>query len=412
MKKMNFIVFFIRVGFSNYRSYICGIIIKLTNSRLMEENDEMLIKFIKHIATPEEIKEVSIWLHKSKENESYFHALQATWAASEIISAMRNSKPDKKAIQIFLKPIQKRNKKKQIILSTLFITSVAASILLLFLLDLKRGETFDSKIILSSIESEQILLQSSSGEVYILNDSATDINYNTLGDAYINTDTIKNKTQEKKQTILNTLWIPYAKRSKIQLADGTVVHLNSGTTLIYPSTFENESKREVYLEGEAYFEVAKDQKRKFIVQTKNRKIEVLGTKFNVLADSQAEFFETVLAEGRIELNSNTGKITLIPAQLYSVKNNIETIKNVDPRNYIAWIDGVLKFENHSLSEIIIQIERIYNVEIKFTTLQYQNRKITGSLNIKSTANETLKILMQTFLDEELEIDNQFNIIQK
>jgi ferric-dicitrate binding protein FerR (iron transport regulator) len=380
--------------------------------------NSVLLKFIKHTATPEEVRSVFLWMAESQQNKHYFQSLQTTWAASQIVSAMHNESPDKnsikKIIAILPSEIKQRQLKRNVVLLTTFITSVAASLVIYFFLNTAVKPSYDYEAITTNKKSLDVLLQSHTGVEYLFNDSATTITYDKIGDALVNEDTIKYLSADKAQhTNLNTVWTPYAKRTKIQLADGTIVHLNSGSTFIYPSTFDGNSKREVYLEGEAYFEVAKEQDRKFIVQTKYKVIEVLGTKFNVLVNLQERYFETVLVEGSVGVNTNNGKMILNPSQSYSIiKDEIEIIKTVDANNYIAWINGRLKFQDHSLSDALKQIERIYNIEIKNIDTQYLNLKITGYLKVKTTAEETIKVLMQTFLDANIDVENKFNIIHK
>ena len=380
--------------------------------------DEVLFKFAKHTATPSEVRHVCRWISKSPVNEHHFQILQTILAANEIVYAMHNECTDEHAVNKIYAAlpgqVKQRKVKRYIIISVSFAASIAASLIIFLLLNTSIKPSYDYQAIATNKTSSDVLLQLPTGAVYVFSDSATTISYDKIGDAHINNDTIKHvSTKQEKHDDLNTIWTPYGKRSKILLADGTLVHLNSGSTFIYPSTFDGVSKREVYLEGEAYFEVFKDKKRKFIVQTKYKVVEVLGTKFNVLVDLNETYFETVLVEGSVSVNTNDGKRILMPAQSYSIiGNKKEKIKSVNSSNYISWIKGKMKFQDHSLSDVIKQIERIYNIEVRDIDTQYLNLKITGYLNIKPTAEETIKILMQTFLEGRIDLENKFNIIHK
>ena len=380
--------------------------------------NDLLLKFVKHTATPSEVRDVHLWISKSPANEKRFQVMQTMWAANEIVYAMQHENPDEQAIKKICEAlpghIKQKKVKQYVLISVSFAASIAASLILFFSLNTSIKPSYDYQAITTNKKSSDVLLKSTTGAVYIFSDSATTISYDKIGDARVNNDTIKNVlVKQEKQDDLNTIWTPYGKRSKILLADGTLVHLNSGSTFMYPSTFDGASKREVYLEGEAYFEVSKEKDRKFIVQTKYKVIEVLGTKFNVLVDLDERYFETVLVEGSVSVNTNKGNKILNPAQSYSIiDNKIEEIKSVKTSIYTAWIDGKLKFHDHSFSDVIQQIERIYNIEVRDIDTQYLNLKITGYLNIKPTAEETIKILMQTFLEGRIDLENKFNIIHK
>lgn len=194
------------------------------------------------------------------------------------------------------------------------------------------------------------------------------------------------------------MYVPYGKRSTLILADGSKIHLNSGSSLVYPTEFAKD-KREVYLDGEAYFEVAKEPERKFVVQTAYKVIEVLGTKFNVSVDKKQSLFETVLVTGKIALDSNDGKIELTPNQYYGYKpdSGEDELKTVDVKNYISWIEGKLKFDRESLDKVLRKLEKSYNIEIKFLDPKYLEYQISGNLDLKNTPEETMNILVRILI---------------
>ena len=115
--------------------------------------------------------------------------------------------------------------------------------------------------------------------------------------------------------VYNTLKIPYGKQFEVELSDGTIVHLNSGTTLRYPVAFLKNQNRKVFLTGEAFFEVAKDKAHPFTVSTQELNVEVLGTKFNASSYTEDVTTDIVLVEGKVALykdkkeNNNSVKLT-------------------------------------------------------------------------------------------------------
>src|SRR5690606_25698590 len=120
--------------------------------------------------------------------------------------------------------------------------------------------------------------------------------------------------------------IPKGKKFQIQLSDGTLVHLNAGSSLRYPVDFLSEGPRQVFLSGEAYFDVAKNASNPFIVNVDDLEVRVLGTQFNVSAYSEDEYIDVVLVEGSVNLNKKEGDmVELSPGQKGSYKQNSDSI---------------------------------------------------------------------------------------
>lgn len=155
---------------------------------------------------------------------------------------------------------------------------------------------------------------------------------------------------------------------RYELPDHSVVWLNAGSTLRYPTVFRK-NNRNVELKGEAYFEVQADKERPFYVRTSNGlSVYVYGTKFNVAAYEDDDYIETVLEKGKVNVITPTQEtIVLAPGeQLLYDKNSQKTTKNkVDVYGKVAWKDGKLIFRNASLEEIFKRLERHFNVEIQF-----------------------------------------------
>jgi ferric-dicitrate binding protein FerR (iron transport regulator) len=162
-------------------------------------------------------------------------------------------------------------------------------------------------------------------------------------------------------------------RSEFVLPDGTKVFLNSNTTLKYPIGF-NGTFREVDLKGEAYFEVAKDLKHPFIVNTGNVNIEVTGTEFKASNYENEALTEIVLVEGSVKLfqGSYSGEKkmfkTLVPGEkaIYIEEERKLCFERVDTEKYIAWKDGRLLFRDDSMDEVVRRLNRWYNVDIQLT----------------------------------------------
>lgn len=220
----------------------------------------------------------------------------------------------------------------------------------------------------------------------------------------INNDTIQiapstSTITEKKDVSLNELIIPFGKKSMVVLSDGTKVWLNAGSKFAFPQKFDGK-KRKVYLDGEGYFEVAKNEEQPFIVISKNMNIEVLGTKFNVNSYSSDKISETVLLEGSVKVWNDSKllkeKLHMSPNQkaTFLASNNEMTVKSEpDVANYIFWIDGLYKFKNENLEQVFIKVGRYYNMTFVYQSEQIRNAlPLSGKLDLKESFEEVMNAL--------------------
>ena len=185
------------------------------------------------------------------------------------------------------------------------------------------------------------------------------IGLSIFGSGYL-TSNIFNK--DSKQFFLVT-----ASKSKGEfiLPDSTKVWLNSNSRLTYDNNFSKNS-RNVKLEGEAFFDVTKDEKKAFNVQMDEISVQVLGTKFNARNYKQEENEEVVLIQGSVKiLGDGISPIILKPNEKFTINRNKShiNIENIKSRNYSTWFNQSLSFEDKTLKDIFIQLERWYNIDI-------------------------------------------------
>jgi ferric-dicitrate binding protein FerR (iron transport regulator) len=205
-----------------------------------------------------------------------------------------------------------------------------------------------------------------------------------------------------KKTNYNTVIVPYGKRTLITLSEGTKVWLNSGSKLIFPAVF-SENKREVYIDGEAVFEVTHSETTPFYVQTRDFDIKVLGTVFNVSSYADDKNSSTVLQKGKIELSYKGNaiftneKFTILPGTMavFNPDKNNFTKEKVNPQDYMSWHDGYLVFNNEKLINILKRLSRYYNVDILLTDAKIQNETFSGKLDLKSSPSKVLDIIAKT-----------------
>lgn len=195
----------------------------------------------------------------------------------------------------------------------------------------------------------------------------------------------------------NELMTPRGGEYQVTLADGTMVWLNADTRLKYPMTFDAD-KREVYLSGEAYFEVTKDTDRPFYVVTDKLRVKVYGTQFNVNTQQQG-IIRTTLVNGKVGVTVKaTGNETMLsPNQMmeYNPVTGAVQVKDVDVYTYIAWKSGEFVFEDERLEDIMEQLRLWYDVEVFYTNENVKNIKFTGDATRFSDITDVLRILERT-----------------
>lgn len=177
----------------------------------------------------------------------------------------------------------------------------------------------------------------------------------------------------------NELEVPRGGEYKVRLADGTLVYLNSATRMKYPVKFD-EKERKVYLSGEAYFEVAKDPERPFFVEMEGVEVRVYGTSFNVNTHQEGNI-QTVLVKGSIGVKVlSSGMESMIrPGQMAEFKqgNTKVDVKDVNVAVYTDWKDGIFRFENQRLEDILTVLSNWYDVDVFYQTASVKELHFSG-----------------------------------
>ena len=195
-----------------------------------------------------------------------------------------------------------------------------------------------------------------------------------------------NTDSDIEELIYNELEVPFGKIFNVELSDGTVVHLKSGYKIKYPVKFLKKIKREVFIEGEAYFKVSKDRGHPFIVHANEVAVEVLGTAFNVSSYEEDKEINTILVEGSVSISNSISpedNMVIEPGtkatwnkQSYATKT-----ENVDVNLYTGWMDGKLRFRSILFSDMQKKLERSYNVSITNYNTELANKKLNAHFNV-------------------------------
>lgn len=198
----------------------------------------------------------------------------------------------------------------------------------------------------------------------------------------------------------NQLSVPNGKRLQLVLSDGSMVFLNSGSSLRYPVRFTNNGPREVFLDGEAFFEVEKDVQHPFLVHGRDLEIKVLGTKFNVSAYPGDGTVNTTLAQGSVEIRDKwalVAPVILEPEQraIYGVSGHTMEVAKVNVDEYIAWTRGELWFQSRTFPQILKVLERHFDVTIINAYPYLDGQSFFARFN-----GQTLEEVLQLFQNSE------------
>ncbi|OMQ12167.1 FecR family protein [[Flexibacter] sp. ATCC 35103] len=376
----------------------------------MNSNSEiksLLQKFVLNQCTPEETNEVIAYYKKNKLTDDFpsvtdiqnllseMPKMSQQTADSIFASILANTKEEENVIEIIP---EKSNFRKYI--------AIAASIVVLLGIGLayQKG-TFTAKPQPKfDFKSSDIVLQLENGNTQIISENNKVVVKDADGNVVGNQDgdkIIYDTNSDLEKIAYNTIKIPYGKKFRLQLSDGTLVQLNSGTTLKYPVKFIAGENRQVFLDGEAFFDVAKDKKHPFIVNADALNIRVLGTHFNVSNYPEDIATDVVLVEGSVGMypvneEFDAAKNTILKPGYkgsFNKENALISTKPVITDIYTSWINGGLTFRNMAFKNIITKLERRYNVTIVNKNEKLANEKFNASFN-----DESIEKVMSYFND--------------
>lgn len=191
-------------------------------------------------------------------------------------------------------------------------------------------------------------------------------------------------------------------RTHVDLPDGSRVYLNSGSSLRFSNQFTSKKQRHLELEGEAYFDVAKDPKHPFIVQAGPIEVKALGTEFNVDAYNKDRAIEVTLLEGKVAINpanKSDGKVLMMldpneTANFNVKENKISKTKTYELEKYVGWIDGKMVFIDDPIQDVTAKLENWYNVDIRLEDPKLNKYRFTGTF-INESVDEILHTFSQT-----------------
>lgn len=242
-----------------------------------------------------------------------------------------------------------------------------------------------SKMTDKSAVGEDIQLIVSQKEVIPVKKGST-VTYSQSGTVSVGEEEISHTATED---LYDQIVVPKGKFTRLVLADGSSLHINAGTKVVYPKRFEK-NRREIFVDGEIFIDVKRDESAPFFVKTARFEVEVLGTAFNVSAYKEDDYGEVVLLRGAVNLkDSKKNTLKLSPNQLASVGGGaIQGKKDVNAVDYIAWTKGLFVLNTEPLERVFLKLERYYGISINYDT-EVKEMMVCGILDLNYSLEEVL-----------------------
>lgn len=242
-----------------------------------------------------------------------------------------------------------------------------------------------SKMTDKSAVGEDIQLIVSQKEVIPVKKGST-VTYSQSGTVSVGEEEISHTATED---LYDQIVVPKGKFTRLVLADGSSLHINAGTKVVYPKRFEK-NRREIFVDGEIFIDVKRDESAPFFVKTARFEVEVLGTAFNVSAYKEDDYGEVVLLRGAVNLkDSKKNTLKLSPNQLASVgEGTIQGKKDVNAVDYIAWTKGLFVLNTEPLERVFLKLERYYGISINYDT-EVKEMMVCGILDLNYSLEEVL-----------------------
>ena len=192
---------------------------------------------------------------------------------------------------------------------------------------------------------------------------------------------------------MNELTAPAGGTLSAVLPDGTAVTLNANSRLRYPTTFSN-TRREVSVVGEVYFDVTHDAAHPFVIRTSNVTARVLGTQLNVRCYDTNDVHVT-LVKGKVEVGTEYGTVTISPNQDVSISETGMTVADVNPKDFTSWRDGIMYFDRATMRTILQQLAGWYDASIVCKDDEMLDRYYHFMFDTRSTLKDAVKLLEGT-----------------
>lgn len=371
--------------------------------------EQYIVTVLSGEASSEEIQLVQKWINESEANRDYFEKMQCLYKY-----VAKPSKQDNKQrlfdVDAAWGKVQAKTTRQRKIprFSYLRWTSFAAAAIIALLIILNIFESGknskETDLLTSQLEvnqtNEPVLILENGEKVSLQKDSfSLQKNYATIHkkDASISYTSANPKTDNETTEVQHCLVIPKGKTYDLLLADGTHVWLNAETELTYPTNF-NGNQRKVKLKGEAFFDVAKDAQKPFIVELENMDIKVLGTSFNISNYEEDKTECVTLVSGSVEVNvAQKGTYQITPSEQLSLSEFHQTvnIEKVDTELFTSWKDNKYIFKNARLDDILKKLHRWYDFSVAYEDALMGEKRFSIIIDREDDLSKVLEIISYT-----------------
>lgn len=378
----------------------------------------IVVNYLTASASVPELDELVQWLEDDANRQEFIAYVKANYAIDAIMNDFNTDRATKK----LLEKIRRDRKHTKVRRLRTSLGYAAGFILLLGLGLLFKQGYFSTQPSVLEASPRQITLELQDGSLRVLKEdgegTVTDASGHTVGIQQGSSLTYPDT--ETEELLYNTLTVPYGKRFKLKLSDGTQVHLNAGTSLRYPLKFINGGNRQVFLNGEAYFDVSENKVQPFIVNAAELKVKVLGTEFNVAAYPEDIETDVVLVEGSVGIYTGDedfdpeNHTVLRPGFMGSFNKEQVKVntKKVNTTIYTSWIKGDIVFRNAPFDNIVKKLERHYDVIIINNNKMLAGESFNASIEVeKETIYQVLDYFKKVY-DIEYRIVNNKIVIEQ
>ncbi len=358
-----------------------------------------IIKYLNGTASSREEKEIEDWIVSSDQNAKKFNLLKARHIASTFPETSNGIQMDK-AHSTFSDALKTASDMKCRRLSILRFAAILA--MALGMGYFYTGDSF-VKEPEPIVPDDAITLQLENGDIQIISEGSKakvmDSEGNLVGAQNGTQLVYKNNESAVGESVLNKLTVPYGKRFDVVLSDGTHIFLNAGTSLTYPIKFIKGKERQVFLKGEAFFDVAKDTDHPFLVQVEDLNVRVLGTRFNISSYPEDILVNTTLVEGSVSIYAKEDPYDASTSSLlepgykaeWNKKDKNISIEETDVALHTAWVRGKVVFRHLPFKSIVKKLERHYDVAITNHNKVLDDEFFTASFDV-----ETIEQVFEVF----------------
>lgn len=368
--------------------------------RYHSDLDQWIVAYIQDKLGAEEKKKLEAWLEDSPLNKELFQKLCDKQVWQDGVSRIQRYDAEK-AWQLVVAKRQQQRQQRRRILRMRWVSSAAAIACVIGagLLSWWKIPVEHETPVVTAIKG--VRLNVATGESFQL-DSAQHIVTEGLEMKNDGRQLVVKpgaKQPEDQKLEWNTIEVPRGADYSLLLSDGTEIFLNTETRLRFPDRFHQEGKREVWLEGEAYFKVSSDSLRPFIVHSSGTSVRVLGTVFNVMSYDDMPQLQVTLVSGKVEVSGeeNGEQVMLLPGTqaVYDKRQGVLKKRDVDVSYYTAWQQGIFAFRETSLGDVMETLARWYDFEPFFQNAEIRDYTYTGKVKRHASLKEVLEHFART-----------------